>query len=38
MGASVSGDLLVPALVLVGWGLVLGVFIAWRYRRDAARA
>jgi len=37
MGANLSGDVLEPALVLLGWTLVLGAFIIWRYRRDAAR-
>jgi ABC-2 type transport system permease protein len=38
MGASLSGNALTPVLVLSGWTVVLGVFITWRYRRDAARA
>ncbi|GAA1441157.1 ABC transporter permease [Leifsonia poae] len=38
MGAHVSGDILTPAVVLLGWTLVLGLFIVWRYRRDAARS
>jgi ABC-2 type transport system permease protein len=38
MGAGASGALLPPVLVLAGWSLVLGALIAWRYRRDAARA
>ncbi|MFF1571488.1 ABC transporter permease [Leifsonia sp. NPDC058292] len=38
MGARQSGDVLEPAIVLLAWALALGVFIAWRYRRDAARS
>jgi ABC-2 type transport system permease protein len=38
MGAHLSGDALTPGLVLLGWTVVLGVFIIWRYRRDAARS
>lgn len=38
MGAHQSGDILTPALVLAGWTIVLGAFIIWRYRRDAARS
>jgi ABC-2 type transport system permease protein len=38
MGASLSGNALIPALVLTGWTIVLAVLITWRYRRDAARA
>jgi ABC-2 type transport system permease protein len=38
MGARLSGDAGVPALVLSGWTIVLAVLISWRYRRDAARA
>jgi ABC-2 type transport system permease protein len=37
MGARQNGDILAPALVLLGWTVVLGAFIVWRYRRDAAR-
>jgi ABC-2 type transport system permease protein len=37
MGAGMGGDILEPVLVLLGWTLVLGAFITWRYRRDAAR-
>ncbi|GAB3807451.1 ABC transporter permease [Humibacter antri] len=37
MGAHLSGDVLEPILVLLGWTLVLGALIVWRYRRDAAR-
>jgi ABC-2 type transport system permease protein len=37
MGAHLSGDVLTPALVLAAWTVVLGAFIIWRYRRDAAR-
>ncbi|MFF1632759.1 ABC transporter permease [Leifsonia sp. NPDC058248] len=38
MGAHQSGDVFAPALVLLGWTVVLGAFIVWRYRRDAARS
>jgi len=38
MGARGSGDILEPAIVLLAWTVALGVFIAWRYRRDAARS
>ncbi len=38
LGALQSGDVLTPALVLVGWTLALGALIVWRYRRDAARS
>lgn len=38
MGALGSGDAAAPALVLVGWTVVLAVLITWRYRRDSARA
>lgn len=38
MGARLDGDFIAPALVLVAWTLVLGGFIIWRYRRDAARS
>jgi ABC-2 type transport system permease protein len=38
MGAHQNGDVLAPALVLLGWTVVLGAFIIWRYRRDAARS
>ncbi|HWD62801.1 MAG TPA: ABC transporter permease [Humibacter sp.] len=37
MGAHLGGDVLEPVLVLLAWTLVLGAFIVWRYRRDAAR-
>jgi ABC-2 type transport system permease protein len=37
MGAHLSGDILTPVLVLIGWTLVLGALIVWRFRRDAAR-
>ncbi|WP_022906117.1 ABC transporter permease, partial [Curtobacterium sp. B18] len=37
-GATGSAGMTEPALVLAGWALVLGAVIAWRYRRDAARA
>lgn len=37
MGAKLDGDFVTPALVLLGWTIVLGAFIIWRYRRDAAR-
>jgi ABC-2 type transport system permease protein len=38
MGASLSGNVGTPAIVLGSWTIVLGFLIAWRYRRDAARA
>jgi ABC-2 type transport system permease protein len=38
MGASVSGNALEPVLILAAWAVVLAVFIAWRYKRDAARS
>jgi ABC-2 type transport system permease protein len=38
MGAHLSGDALTPAIVLAAWTVVLGGFIIWRYRRDAARS
>lgn len=38
MGASTSGDMLHPALVLGAWTVLLGAIVVWRYRRDAARA
>jgi ABC-2 type transport system permease protein len=38
MGAELSGNVTVPALVLAGWTIVLAAAITWRYRRDAARA
>lgn len=38
MGAQLSGEVLTPALVLLGWTVALGAFIVWRYRRDAARS
>ncbi len=38
MGALGSGDAMAPALVLVGWTVVLTVLVTWRYRRDAVRA
>jgi len=37
MGAALSGDVMVPTLVLAGWTIVLAALIVWRYRRDAAR-
>ena len=37
MGAHLSGDVLEPILVLLGWTVALGALIVWRYRRDAAR-
>ncbi|MGT2426708.1 ABC transporter permease [Amnibacterium kyonggiense] len=37
-GASGTGDLVTPVLVLAAWTLVLGAVITWRYRRDAARS
>jgi ABC-2 type transport system permease protein len=38
MGARLSGDAVPALLVLLAWTIALGVFISWRYRRDAARA
>ncbi|MEP6844109.1 MAG: ABC transporter permease [Pseudolysinimonas sp.] len=38
LGASGSGELMAPALVLTAWTIVLAALITWRYRRDAARA
>jgi len=38
LGATGSGDVLAPALVLAAWTAVLAALIAWRYRHDAARA
>ncbi|MCU1549945.1 MAG: transporter permease [Glaciihabitans sp.] len=38
MGASLSGNAMLPAAVLIGWTVALGALITWRYRRDAARA
>ncbi|WP_394771545.1 ABC transporter permease [Lacisediminihabitans sp.] len=38
MGAKGGGDILSPVLVLADWTVVLAVAIAWRYKRDAARA
>jgi ABC-2 type transport system permease protein len=38
MGAHQNGDILTPAVVLLGWTVVLAAFIVWRYRRDAARS
>ncbi|WP_223692541.1 ABC transporter permease [Leifsonia poae] len=38
MGAHQSGGVLEPALVLLGWTLVLGGLVVWRYRRDASRS
>lgn len=38
LGASGSGQLMTPALVLTVWTIALAVLITWRYRRDAARA
>ena len=37
MGAGAPGSFGEPVLVLVGWALVLGALIVWRYRRDAVR-
>ncbi|WP_416395210.1 MULTISPECIES: ABC transporter permease [unclassified Curtobacterium] len=37
-GATGSAGMTESALVLAAWALVLGAVIAWRYRRDAARA
>ncbi|QKS12446.1 ABC transporter permease [Curtobacterium sp. Csp1] len=36
-GATGSAGMTEPALVLVGWTVVLAAVIVWRYRRDAAR-
>jgi ABC-2 type transport system permease protein len=36
-GATGTGGMLDPAMVLAGWTVVLAVVIVWRYRRDAAR-
>jgi ABC-2 type transport system permease protein len=38
MGASISGNMLEPVLVLLGWTIALAAFIIWRYRRDSARS
>lgn len=38
LGASGSGELMAPALVLTAWTILLAALITWRYRRDAARA
>jgi ABC-2 type transport system permease protein len=38
LGASVTGNVLEPVLVLAGWSIVLAFFIVWRYRRDSARS
>lgn len=38
MGASLSGDIMKPVLVLVAWTVVLAAFVIWRYRRDAAHS
>ena len=38
LGASGTGDLMPPVLVLAAWTLVLGALITWRYRHDAARS
>jgi ABC-2 type transport system permease protein len=38
LGATGSGDVLVPVLVLAAWSAGLAALIAWRYRHDAARA
>jgi ABC-2 type transport system permease protein len=38
MGASLSGNILDPALVLGAWTIVFAGLITWRYRRDSARA
>ncbi|GAA2751675.1 ABC transporter permease [Amnibacterium kyonggiense] len=38
LGASGSGDVLTPALVLAAWTVALAALITWRYRHDAARA
>jgi ABC-2 type transport system permease protein len=38
LGATGTGDVLLPALVLGAWTVVLAGLITWRYRHDAARA
>ncbi|HEV7185867.1 MAG: ABC transporter permease [Actinomycetales bacterium] len=38
MGAHQTGDILAPALVLLGWTVVIAALIVWRYRRDASRS
>lgn len=38
MGASGSGGVMIPIIVLVAWTVALAALITWRYRRDAARA
>lgn len=38
LGATGSGDVLQPVLILAAWTAVLVALIAWRYRHDAARA
>jgi ABC-2 type transport system permease protein len=38
MGASPSGNAMLPAAILLARTIVVAVLITWRYRRDAARA
>jgi ABC-2 type transport system permease protein len=38
MGAGLTGNVMEPMLVLLGWTVVLAAFIIWRYRRDSARS
>jgi ABC-2 type transport system permease protein len=38
MGAGLTGNVGTPTIVLGAWTLVLAALIAWRYRRDSARA
>lgn len=38
LGASGSGSMLQPSLVLGAWSLGLAALVMWRYRRDSARA
>ena len=38
LGATGSGDVAVPVLVLGAWTVALAALITWRYRHDAARA
>lgn len=38
MGASLSGNIGIPTLILGAWTAALAALIAWRYRRDSARA
>jgi ABC-2 type transport system permease protein len=38
MGAGLTGNIGTPTIVLGAWTVVLAALIAWRYRRDSARA